>query len=95
MSAAMDESKVMDQIFPYQGAERVTIACGATHPDPNTERRFRALREAEGHKVEGGCGSMLHWTYAFRCVECCRWFHRQCILDHFAESKHHALKEAP
>ena len=63
------------------------IRCGHTHPDPVTERRYQELRKAQGHKIEGGCNGNMLWTYAYRCVECGRFFHRECILAHFAEHR--------
>ncbi len=65
-----------------------SIACGASHPDPDTERRIEAVRAADGHPTGpmGGCGLPMHWTYAYRCTECGRFFHRHCALRHFAGS---------
>lgn len=65
---------------------RDSIACGATYPDAETEARVQALRGQQGLRTDGGCGKALPWTYAYRCVECARWFHRTCILRHFSES---------
>ncbi len=75
------------------------IACGDTHPDPETEARFRALRAGAGFEDDGtGCGGRGVWTFMFRCVECGRFFHRDCILKHFAAhaegSENRALVEA-
>jgi hypothetical protein len=63
-----------------------SMPCGVTHPDPEIEERTQALRLAEGYATEGGCGKPLRWVLAYRCVECGRWYHRDCILQHFAET---------
>jgi hypothetical protein len=58
-----------------------TIPCGHSHPNATTER---LIREARPAPIKGGCGKLVHWTYAYRCVECGVWMHRACLLDHFA-----------
>lgn len=64
------------------------IACGRSHPDERTEEIWNLIRESEGHPTGpmGGCGKEMLWTMAYRCVECGRWFHRECALRHFALS---------
>jgi hypothetical protein len=64
------------------------ITCGADHPDPEIAAALRRMREEAGYPTEGGCGKRMCWTLAFRCVECGRWMHRDCIRKHFQESKH-------
>lgn len=67
--------------------ESTTVRCGDSHPDAAVEQRFVALRQEEGHSSEShGCGREAHWTFLFRCVECGRWYHRECIARHFAAS---------
>lgn len=60
------------------------ITCGMTYRDRAVEDRVNALRQIEGHSVGLGCGKRLKIVYAYRCVECGRWFDRECILHHFA-----------
>lgn len=60
------------------------IVCGDDHPNPVTNDLAKMLRANEGYPTEGGCGRRMRWTYAYRCVECGRWFHRDCIKEHFA-----------
>lgn len=63
---------------------RERVACGATHPDPEIEERFVALRANEkAPSGFDGCGRAGVWTFMFRCVECGRWMHKDCILRHF------------
>lgn len=77
------------------------IACGQTSPNPHTEALFRAMREADGHATDGGCGSVIdfanpiHLATVYRCLECGRWLHKRCILAHFAESRHDEKVAAP
>jgi hypothetical protein len=67
---------------PPRCVERVT--CGASHPDPAIEQRVQSARVAHGTPADSaGCGRTMVWTVAFRCVECGRWFHRDCIETHF------------
>lgn len=62
-----------------------TLPCGDSDPDPAVERRIVAAREQTGHPVDPpACGGQtLVVTNAYRCVECGRWFHHDCILAHF------------
>lgn len=66
---------------------RTQLVCGASHPDADVERRINAMRDHEvGCEPPGrwqGCGISLVWTYAYRCVECGRWLHRECARRHF------------
>jgi hypothetical protein len=63
----------------------LTIICGITDPDPDVEGRIVALRiEIGAPSDETACGGPLAWWDSYRCVECGRWFHRHCILRHFA-----------
>lgn len=61
-----------------------TIACGQTDPDPNVERRVVAMRQQIGAPTDdSACGRMMVWSIAYRCAECGRWFHRECLVRHF------------
>jgi hypothetical protein len=65
-----------------RGIDRIT--CGASHPDPAVEQRFQEVRSDRDAPTDtAGCGRSMVWTVAFRCVDCGRWFHRDCILKHF------------
>ncbi len=66
------------------------VACGRTSTVDAIEARFKGLREEQGFATDGGCGRSIDLTsiYAYRCVECGRWMHKTCILEHFAQSGH-------
>jgi hypothetical protein len=65
------------------------IRCGDSHPNPSIEdiiAQERTLRDAP--KDDGcACGDIMHWTLAYRCVECGRFYHHDCIKAHFAAHK--------
>lgn len=66
------------------------IVCGQSHPDSEIEARTHAHRITLGMSTEPqGCGQEMHWTLAYRCVECARWFHHDCIKHHFALHQDH------
>ncbi len=62
-------------------SERIT--CGAFHPNPEADRLTREMSPPSQYD---GCGRHMVWSYAYRCVDCGRWFHRACIRRHFAAS---------
>lgn len=68
-------------------SDMLRVACGISHPDPDVERRIEAMRKEAGHETGpyGGCGAVMFWTFAYRCVECGRWFHRPCAGRHFGD----------
>jgi hypothetical protein len=67
------------------------ITCGSSHPDFAVEERVQRARAKERDRVSEesdaedayGCGGTIVWTAAYRCVDCGRWFHRDCIRRHF------------
>ena len=65
------------------------IICGASHPDERVEEILGELRASQGYDPGpmGGCGRTMLWPYAYRCVTCGRWFHRECIRRHFAATQ--------
>lgn len=66
------------------------ILCGQSHPDPEIEARTNAHRADLGMTTDQqGCGQKMHWTLAYRCVECARWFHHECIKQHFVMHQDH------
>lgn len=65
------------------------VICGSTYQDPELNACIEALRENEGYEVGLGCKRRLKVMYAYRCVDCGRWFHRDCILKHFAVNGDH------
>lgn len=67
-------------------AQYPPMPCGVTHPNPEIEAMPQAMREAESHALAGGCGKPLRWVLSYRCVECDRWMHYDCILKHFKEA---------
>lgn len=80
-------TEVLNALYDLSSEVLLTVACGATHPHPEVERRYRALRGQEGHRTDGGCGGTMHWTYAYRCLDCGRWMHGACLREHFEESQ--------
>lgn len=69
------------------------ITCGITHVERRSEEMTRAMREAGGFELDGGCGLIFDTDYPlqmarlFRCVECGRWLCKTCILAHFEETR--------
>jgi hypothetical protein len=60
------------------------VRCGDTDPDSVVETRINEVREEIGAPSDhSGCRRSIVWTFAYRCVECGRWFHRDCIQKHF------------
>lgn len=62
------------------------IACGDSDLDQAIEAKVVAARAETGIFIDAPmCGRRLVLlSHAYRCVECSRWFHRDCILAHFA-----------
>jgi hypothetical protein len=63
------------------------LICGRTDPDDRVEaliRQIRADSPRSGPDDNSACGQPIELRWAFRCVECGRWFHRGCIEKHFA-----------
>jgi hypothetical protein len=58
-----------------------TIRCGRSHPHPHTEVVIQRSRPGP---IRGGCGKLIRWWNAYRCVECGVWMHRTCLREHFA-----------
>lgn len=57
--------------------------CGNTGLTEAVEERFRAIRAELGHSQEGGCGKQLGWLHAYRCLDCGRFMHADCLRQHF------------
>ena len=75
---------------PRPAPQAECIICGASHPDLAIEERVQLARLREGAASDSeGCGRTMVWTVAYRCVDCGRWFHRECIRRHFASSGCH------
>jgi hypothetical protein len=67
--------------------EPLQLVCGRTDPDDRVEaliRQVRANSPRSGPDDNSACGQPIELRWAFRCVECGRWFHRGCIEKHFA-----------
>lgn len=64
--------------------------CGTYHPDLETHRRCMILAGVAPEQAmtydDTGCGALMVWTFAYRCVDCGRWFHKTCIWRHFQEN---------
>lgn len=68
--------------------QRERIVCGHSHPDARMNDDINALREDAGASPDNaGCGRAGIWPVMYRCAECARWFHRDCIRKHFAAHK--------
>jgi hypothetical protein len=65
-----------------------TIVCGRTYHNDDAEARTQALRAGQGFPTDGGCGRKVGLTWAYRCAECGRWMHLDCLKQHFKESQH-------
>lgn len=59
--------------------------CGNTALDAESERRIRCQRAELGARLDGGCGRQMNWLSAYRCLECGRWMHAECLRQHFVE----------
>jgi hypothetical protein len=59
--------------------------CGNTGLTEAVEAGFRSIRASKGESPDGGCGKQLGWLHAYRCLECGRWMHAECLRQHFAE----------
>lgn len=59
--------------------------CGNTGLTEAVEVRFREIRAEKGESQDGGCGRSLPWLHAYRCLECGRWMHAECLRQHFVE----------
>jgi hypothetical protein len=69
-------------------SQRERVACGATDPDPYVEALIAEMRQnINAPKGFDGCGGSGVWSYMYRCVECGRWMHKDCILKHFESHK--------
>lgn len=61
------------------------IRCGASHPDARIDADLQDMRDSLNFpKDTSGCGASAIWSVMYRCVECARWFHRDCARKHFA-----------
>lgn len=67
--------------------DAIVIRCGATTPDPAVQAVLdakTALHDQQtGEDHSAGCGVLLPWWDAYRCVDCDKFFHKPCIADHF------------
>lgn len=59
--------------------------CGNTALDEQSEAIVRSMRAEAGGAPEGGCGQLIEWLMAYRCLECGRWMHAECLRQHFVE----------
>jgi hypothetical protein len=78
------------EIPPEQERLGITdlVMCGTFHPDVEVHARAMLMRQEtpdDGviYRDSTGCGRLMHWTYAYRCVDCGIWFHQDCLLNHF------------
>lgn len=59
--------------------------CGNTAPDERGEAIVQSMRAETGGSPEGGCGKPIEWLVAYRCLECGRWMHAECLRGHFVQ----------
>lgn len=60
------------------------VVCGTFHPDPETNNRCNAQGGFPANTYDDtGCGHFILWTFAYRCLDCGRWFHATCLRNHF------------
>jgi hypothetical protein len=64
------------------------LVCGRTNRDDRAEQITRTVREQQGYRIDGGCGRPMTFVAGYRCAECGRWMHLDCLRGHFAESRH-------
>lgn len=69
-----------------RAAALLPVVCGRTHVDDRAEEIATRWRSADGYRTGGGCGGALSLLTAYRCLECGRWMHADCLRQHFAES---------
>lgn len=62
------------------------LVCGRTHVEDGAEAIVQRLRAQQGFRTDGGCNGKLVLLHAYRCLECGRWMHADCLRGHFAES---------
>ena len=76
---------------PLLLVDAMHIRCGATTPEPT----IQALLDAKtlihdvttGENHNAGCGKLILWWEAYRCVDCDKFMHRECIQEHFKRTK--------
>jgi hypothetical protein len=67
------------------------IRCGAATPEPLVavlqELQTLAHDALTGENHQAGCGKKLLWWDSYRCVDCDKFFHLECIREHFERTK--------
>lgn len=61
------------------------LVCGRTYREQRPEDIVAVLRTNKGQRVDGGCGRAMSYLHTYRCLECGRWMHGDCLKAHFAE----------
>lgn len=63
------------------------IRCGATTPDPIQQAvhdATTALHDfTNGEDHSAGCAVLILWWDSFRCLDCEKFFHKECLRRHF------------
>jgi hypothetical protein len=63
------------------------IRCGATTPDPlkqaalDLATSLHDVRTGEDHSA--GCGILERWWDLYRCLDCDKFMHKECLRVHF------------
>jgi hypothetical protein len=60
------------------------LVCGQTYHNQTTEARLPSLRQSEGPGYHG-CGKPMAWVHTYRCRQCARWMHGDCLDRHFSD----------
>lgn len=70
------------------------LVCGRSYRDAMSEAIVFEMRRRSGYRLDGGCLKPMTWVNAYRCRECGRWMHGECLDTHFAESQHDSRQPA-
>lgn len=58
------------------------LVCGETYRDQRVEERVPVFREGEV-SAWTGCGKPMTYLMTYRCLQCGRWMHGDCLERHF------------
>jgi hypothetical protein len=61
------------------------LTCGRTYRSDDAEARVAHTRHGEVTPY-AGCGKPMTWVHAYRCRQCARWLHGDCMDRHFGDT---------
>lgn len=68
------------------------IRCGATTPDPEKQAALDTLTTLHdlttGENHTAGCGALVLWWDSFRCLDCEKFMHKDCLVIHFRRTSY-------